>query len=202
MAEVFANSQRSRRENPRLLIIVDKSAQGLGNIERCQVQANAALFYVEPAQSVPGVVTCKVRQFLDHAQQLLMQFVDPDRRLGNLDHAFLQGLQGTAEMVERLPDVRQNCGQFVPPFSMRRIRTQYFQCRLRLVNASLQRGLAHRHRCAAEFVKQAFEFTTPETYAEELRGQIGDLVRFIENDCFGAGQKFNESLLFQGEIGQ
>ncbi len=107
-----------------------------------------------------------------------------------------------AQLVEWLADLFQYCRQLVSSLIARRSGTQDFQRGLRFVDATLHFGLAYRQRRAANFIEQAFELAAAEAYAEELGGEIGNLVRFIENDRFRSGQEFDEALLLHGEIGK
>ena len=76
VTEVFAYRQGRGSEYPRLVTIVDESAQGIGYIQRRQVEPDTARIDIEPSQAIPTIFTRQVRETFDRGKQLFIEFVD------------------------------------------------------------------------------------------------------------------------------
>ena len=66
----------------------------------------------------------------------------------------------------------------------------------------MQRCIPHRQRRDLKFVQQALHLSSADADAEELCGEIRDLVRFVQDDRVRAGQEFDKARFFHREVGQ
>ncbi len=88
------------------------------------------------------------------------------------------------------------------PLLTRRLGTKDTNGRLQIVDATLQLGLLNGHCRSARLVSKPLQLSRADGDAEELHREIGDLVRLVEDDGLGAGQKLDEAFLFHRQVRQ
>ena len=202
VGEVLANRQRGRREHPGLVVVIDERIQLRGYIERREVQAQAPRIDFEPAKPVPGVVTDQYAETFAQANQLLMQFLEFDRRVTHIRDGHLDIVQRMRKLIERAPDIADNFSKLVSPFLARRVGTQGANGRLQLVHATIQLRLCIRQRGDSQFVEYTIDFAAAERHAKKLHGQVRKLMGLIDNHRLGTGQELDKALLFHGQVSE
>ncbi len=202
MRKVLADRQRRRREHPCLVAVIDEAVERFRYIERCQVDAQAARVDFYPAQTVPGIRTRQQAQAFDRADELFVKPLEFDRCIGDFDDRRVQLAQRQLQPIQRPANGCHDFVQLVPPFLSGCFGTQLANSLLQIVDAAVQLGLLRHQRCGTRLVNEPFEFPRADSYAEELHGEVWNLVRLVEDDGFRAGQELDESLFFHRQIGE
>ena len=200
--EIVTDGQRCRGEDPGFRVGINETVQGRRDIQRGQVQPQAARIDVDPAQAFDSVVEDDRGQaFTEHAEQLIA-LLDVNGRVGNALDSRAQRREHREQFIDCRPHAIHDLSEFVAAFLAWCGRSQVTDSAYESIELELQLRWPHRQRCRTQLVVQSFKLTAADAVTEELCSQVRDLVGFIENDDIGARQKLDEALLLHRQVRQ
>ena len=71
-----------------------------------------------------------------------------------------------------------------------------------MVDAALQLSLLKRNALGTDLIYQPLKLTATQANTEELHSEVGNLVRFVQDDRFGTGQELDKAGLLHRQIRQ
>ncbi len=206
VAEVASHRQGCGSEHPRSAARFEYAAQCGANIERHHLAGEASCRRRQQACAIG-------RRGIQDGIQFTRQ---RGRAQPQLDH-HLAGVHcpdrigQIAQRSDQRTHGRVDTAQIITPADARAASARASRSTHRVLQGLPER-LVHRgqmvcrkttlHQCNRKIQQQLLHLAGTELRAEELRGQIRQLMRFIEDHGIGAGQDVTEALLLQRQIRQ